>query len=80
MLADEKAETVRRHLPVLSNVMSRQTRPPMMHLNILVIYNNCIAGCTLCLSVCPIVDCITMVPRTDDYKPKRGIPLANGAV
>lgn len=32
-------------------------------------------GCTLCLSVCPIVDCITMIPRPDPYKPRRGIPL-----
>eukprot|EP00731_Ephydatia_muelleri_P018077 Em0011g117a len=34
-------------------------------------------GCTLCLSVCPIIDCIQMVPRTEQepYKPKRGIPL-----
>lgn len=35
---------------------------------------NC-TGCTLCLSVCPIVDCITMVPRTNSYVPRRGIPL-----
>ncbi|XP_019632535.1 PREDICTED: dihydropyrimidine dehydrogenase [NADP(+)]-like [Branchiostoma belcheri] len=33
-------------------------------------------GCTLCVSVCPIIDCITMVPRTVPYIPKRGIPLA----
>lgn len=30
-------------------------------------------GCTLCVSVCPIPECIVMVPRTDDYKPKRGV-------
>jgi len=33
-------------------------------------------GCTLCLSVCPIPDCITMVPRKEPYapyKPIRGI-------
>jgi dihydropyrimidine dehydrogenase (NADP+) len=30
-------------------------------------------GCTLCVSVCPIPDCITMVPRTTPYKPIRGI-------
>lgn len=28
-------------------------------------------GCTLCASVCPIIDCITMVDRTTPYKPKR---------
>ncbi|XP_005863197.1 PREDICTED: dihydropyrimidine dehydrogenase [NADP(+)] [Myotis brandtii] len=33
-------------------------------------------GCTLCLSVCPIVDCIRMVARTTPYVPKRGLPLA----
>ncbi|XP_067892960.1 dihydropyrimidine dehydrogenase [NADP(+)]-like isoform X1 [Heterodontus francisci] len=33
-------------------------------------------GCTLCYSVCPIIDCITMVPRLTPYVPKRGIPLA----
>ncbi|PRP78231.1 hypothetical protein PROFUN_13841, partial [Planoprotostelium fungivorum] len=30
-------------------------------------------GCTLCLSVCPIIDCITMVPRKDEYVPNRGL-------
>ena len=33
-------------------------------------------GCTLCLSVCPIIDCIRMVSRTTLYEPKRGLPLA----
>ncbi|XP_041064626.1 dihydropyrimidine dehydrogenase [NADP(+)]-like [Carcharodon carcharias] len=33
-------------------------------------------GCTLCYSVCPIIDCITMIPRLTPYEPKRGIPLA----
>ncbi|XP_045147841.1 dihydropyrimidine dehydrogenase [NADP(+)] isoform X1 [Echinops telfairi] len=32
-------------------------------------------GCTLCLSVCPIIDCIRMVSRTTPYEPKRGLPL-----
>lgn len=32
-------------------------------------------GCTLCVSVCPIKNCITMVPRTGPYNPDRGIPL-----
>ena len=35
-------------------------------------------GCTLCLSVCPIIDCITMVKKDDPYKPRRGIPLGQG--
>lgn len=33
-------------------------------------------GCTLCVSVCPIVDCIKMVERTIPYVPKRGIDFA----
>lgn len=33
-------------------------------------------GCTLCLSVCPIIDCIKMVARTTPYVPKRGLPQA----
>ncbi|XP_032884780.1 dihydropyrimidine dehydrogenase [NADP(+)] [Amblyraja radiata] len=33
-------------------------------------------GCTLCYSVCPIIDCITMIPRLTPYIPIRGIPLA----
>jgi len=32
-------------------------------------------GCTLCLSVCPIIECIKMIPRKTPYIPKRGIPL-----
>lgn len=32
-------------------------------------------GCTLCVSVCPIIDCIRMVPRHTPYNPRRGIPL-----
>lgn len=28
-------------------------------------------GCTLCVSVCPIIDCITMVERKGPYVPKR---------
>lgn len=32
-------------------------------------------GCTLCASVCPIIDCITMVPKTIPHKIKRGIPV-----
>eukprot|EP00050_Salpingoeca_kvevrii_P006076 m.287291 g.287291 ORF g.287291 m.287291 type:complete len:1028 (-) comp11749_c0_seq1:233-3316(-) len=30
-------------------------------------------GCTLCASVCPIIDCIQMVERTTPYTPKRGV-------
>ncbi|KAG8013851.1 Dihydropyrimidine dehydrogenase [NADP(+)] [Nibea albiflora] len=33
-------------------------------------------GCTLCLSVCPIIDCIKMVTRKSPYEPKRGIPIS----
>jgi len=32
-------------------------------------------GCTLCYSVCPIIECIKMVPRGQLYEPKRGIDL-----
>eukprot|EP01062_Namystynia_karyoxenos_P077474 TRINITY_DN7809_c0_g1_i2.p1 TRINITY_DN7809_c0_g1~~TRINITY_DN7809_c0_g1_i2.p1 ORF type:complete len:1087 (+),score=384.23 TRINITY_DN7809_c0_g1_i2:99-3263(+) len=38
-------------------------------------------GCTLCVSVCPVPDCITMVPRDEksrpantEYIPSRGVP------
>ena len=31
-------------------------------------------GCTLCLSVCPIIDCITMIPKTIPHVINRGIP------
>jgi dihydropyrimidine dehydrogenase (NADP+) len=34
-------------------------------------------GCTLCASVCPIIDCITMVPKTIPHKIKRGIPISS---
>ncbi|KAL7298762.1 hypothetical protein TKK_0008508 [Trichogramma kaykai] len=30
-------------------------------------------GCTLCLSVCPIIDCITMVPKQIPHVIKRGV-------
>jgi len=36
--------------------------------------NSC-TGCTLCYSVCPIIECIKMVPREGLYTPKRGIDL-----
>lgn len=35
--------------------------------------DNC-TGCTLCLSVCPIIDCIKMVAKTIPHNPNRGIP------
>ncbi|XP_034946599.1 dihydropyrimidine dehydrogenase [NADP(+)] [Chelonus insularis] len=35
--------------------------------------NDDCTGCTLCLSVCPIIDCITMVPKTIEHVIKRGI-------
>ncbi|XP_063062842.1 dihydropyrimidine dehydrogenase a, tandem duplicate 1 [Engraulis encrasicolus] len=40
-----------------------------------VVADSC-TGCTLCLSVCPIIDCIKMVTRTTPYVPKRGLPAA----
>uniref|UniRef100_A0A671S358 Dihydropyrimidine dehydrogenase [NADP(+)] n=1 Tax=Sinocyclocheilus anshuiensis TaxID=1608454 RepID=A0A671S358_9TELE len=39
-----------------------------------VITDSC-TGCTLCLSVCPIIDCIKMVTRTTAYVPKRGLTV-----
>lgn len=32
-------------------------------------------GCTLCLSVCPVNDCITMVSRDGPYVPDRAVPV-----
>ncbi len=32
-------------------------------------------GCTLCVSVCPIIDCVTMTEKLTPHKPKRGIPV-----
>uniref|UniRef100_A0A6F9DBX4 Dihydropyrimidine dehydrogenase [NADP(+)] n=1 Tax=Phallusia mammillata TaxID=59560 RepID=A0A6F9DBX4_9ASCI len=37
-------------------------------------------GCTLCLSVCPILDCIKMEERKSPYVPNRGIPIAVAAI
>ncbi|KAM9326309.1 dihydropyrimidine dehydrogenase [NADP(+)] [Gastrophryne carolinensis] len=45
---------------------------PVTHLP--TVTDNC-TGCTLCYSVCPIIDCIKMVTRTTPYVPKRGLPL-----
>ncbi|KAK5607084.1 hypothetical protein CRENBAI_008068 [Crenichthys baileyi] len=39
-----------------------------------VVTDSC-TGCTLCLSVCPIIDCIKMVTRTTPHVPQRGIPI-----
>uniref|UniRef100_A0A131Y3Y0 Dihydropyrimidine dehydrogenase [NADP(+)] n=1 Tax=Ixodes ricinus TaxID=34613 RepID=A0A131Y3Y0_IXORI len=36
--------------------------------------NDC-TGCTLCLSVCPIPECIQMIKRKTPSQPKRGIPF-----
>merc|ERR1711928_110601 len=41
--------------------------------------NDDCTGCTLCLSVCPIIDCIKMVPRKIPYIPKRGIPFSSSS-
>ncbi|MEE6495752.1 hypothetical protein FKM82_002137 [Ascaphus truei] len=45
---------------------------PMTHLPTV---NDSCTGCTLCLSICPIIDCIRMVTRATPYEPKRGLPL-----
>jgi len=45
---------------------------PVSHLP--TITDDC-TGCTLCVSVCPIIDCITMVPRKTEYLPRRGIEI-----
>ncbi|XP_011505580.1 PREDICTED: dihydropyrimidine dehydrogenase [NADP(+)] [Ceratosolen solmsi marchali] len=37
-------------------------------------------GCTLCVSVCPIIDCITMVPKQIPHKISRGIPPKGVAI
>ncbi|XP_054281346.1 dihydropyrimidine dehydrogenase [NADP(+)] [Macrosteles quadrilineatus] len=33
-------------------------------------------GCNLCVSVCPIIDCISMVPKQIPHVIKRGVPLS----
>merc|ERR1719411_1124469 len=40
--------------------------------------NEACTGCTLCYSVCPIIECIKMVNREDVYVPKRGVELGEG--
>ncbi|XP_021164406.2 dihydropyrimidine dehydrogenase [NADP(+)] isoform X2 [Fundulus heteroclitus] len=40
-----------------------------------VVMDSC-TGCTLCLSVCPIIDCIQMVTRTTPHAPNRGVPVS----
>ena len=37
-----------------------------------VVEDSC-TGCTLCLSVCPIIDCITMVPKHGQHVIHRGL-------
>ena len=49
------------------------TMDPVTHITE-VVDEDC-TGCTLCLSVCPINDCITMVPRDGPYIPDRAVPL-----
>lgn len=49
---------------------------PLTHLPS--ITNDC-TGCAICLSVCPIIDCITMVDRKGPYNPYRGIDDENSA-
>lgn len=44
--------------------------------HIATVTDDCV-GCTLCSSVCPIIDCIQMVPRTTDYVPYRGVPIGS---
>ncbi|KAK2149295.1 hypothetical protein LSH36_457g04013 [Paralvinella palmiformis] len=53
------------------------TFDPETHLPM--VTDNC-TGCNLCLSVCPIIDCIKMVTRTTPHSPKRGIPLGQQPV
>uniref|UniRef100_V5GTH2 Dihydropyrimidine dehydrogenase [NADP(+)] n=1 Tax=Anoplophora glabripennis TaxID=217634 RepID=V5GTH2_ANOGL len=40
--------------------------------------NDDCTGCTLCLSVCPVIDCITMVPKTIPHVIKRGKGVLHG--
>merc|ERR1712157_687519 len=54
------------------------TFDPVTHLPV-VDEDKC-TGCTLCYSVCPIINCIDMVPRPNAYKPIRGYAHAEKAV
>uniref|UniRef100_UPI001939D4E7 dihydropyrimidine dehydrogenase [NADP(+)]-like n=1 Tax=Styela clava TaxID=7725 RepID=UPI001939D4E7 len=42
--------------------------------------NDSCTGCTLCASVCPIIDCIKMEKRETPYIPNRGIPITVGVL
>lgn len=42
--------------------------------------NDSCTGCTLCLSVCPIIECINMVKRKIPYTPNRGVPQEVAAI
>ena len=42
--------------------------------------NESCTGCTLCLSVCPIIECINMVERKIPYTPNRGVPQEIAAI
>ncbi|XP_037070102.1 dihydropyrimidine dehydrogenase [NADP(+)]-like [Pollicipes pollicipes] len=48
--------------------LDRKTHLPLV--------NSDCTGCTLCVSVCPIIDCIKMVQRDTPYEPKRGMPVS----
>ena len=66
------------HLPQSCNVscsLSFQAIEFNPETHLPVVSDNC-TGCTLCLSVCPIIDCIKMVTRTTPYQPKRGVPVS----
>lgn len=32
-------------------------------------------GCALCYSVCPIPNCVKLVPKLNSHQPKRGVPI-----
>jgi Fe-S-cluster-containing hydrogenase component 2 len=55
---------------VMLNVIMLSVVAPFLQVN----NDNC-TGCTLCYSVCPIIECIKMIPRQDLYEPSRGVPL-----
>jgi len=59
--------------PTVSLCLQAITFDPETHLP--KVTDSC-TGCTLCLSVCPIIDCIKMVTMAKPYKPKRGVPVS----
>ena len=64
------------YLPMWLSVATNESKKINKNdkINFAVKYTN-ILGCTLCYSVCPIIECIKMVPREGLYEPKRGVPL-----